>query len=154
MTNKYLPKFRAWHKELKIMRPVFGMDNIGTDDLLVHLNLSITNEGIISCFLEEIELMQWTGLKTVSGLHELYEGDIVSFEMENANVSHFPNGGKGYIIFKHGCFMISAARKSWKTNAEITVGRGYDAYIGTIQILGNIYSNPELLGGKDERYTI
>ncbi len=42
-------------------------------------------------------------------------------------------------IVGYGGFVI-------KNNIEIiTIGRGYDAYIGTFKIMGNIHENSELL---------
>jgi uncharacterized phage protein (TIGR01671 family) len=96
---------------------------------------------------ESFELMQWTGLHGGKDNVELYEGDIVTFEVENASVSHFPRGGKGFIKFESGCFVICASRKHLQIDepAHITMGSGYDAYLGTIEVIGNIYDNPELL---------
>jgi len=75
-----MPKFRAWHKELKIMRDVFSMTGLCFDaEILVHVRgIETLNEPPIMQFYgTETELMQWTGLQDKSSLYEIYEGDII-----------------------------------------------------------------------------
>ena len=68
------PKFRAWHKILKIMRPVQRIEWIcESQDQIDTVRLWGSGNFAAS----EVELMQWTGLQDKSSLYEIYEGDII-----------------------------------------------------------------------------
>ncbi len=109
-------KFRAWEKSLQEIIPVHDID---------FSSRQINTNGAWRLF-NEVELMQYTGLKDNSG-REIYEGDIISiYEL-----------GIYEVIFKEGCF-----------GAEDWVG--FSPFRGTIWgyggvVIGNVYENPELL---------
>ena len=68
-----IPKFRIWDKEFKMMRHVSSID---FDDKCTYSDYPDMHVCCERKF-HEVELMQWTGFKDKSGLHELYEGDII-----------------------------------------------------------------------------
>ena len=86
--------------------------------------------------IEEVELMQFTGLKDKNG-KEIYEGDIVenvlARGLSSAEVKWFRGG---FVLQYNGdnCSLKDFAR----TKYELA---GYE-------IIGNIYENPELLSEK------
>ena len=121
-------KFRAWHKEEKIMGEVLGID-------ILHKEIFFSNEDA-DCYghtdFKDIELMQYTGLKDKNE-KEIYEGDIV--KLRN-------NHGIGVVKYydEWGAFVIEYV----KSKPLVVLGMSY--YKEDIEVIGNIYENPELLG--------
>ena len=121
-------KFRAWHKGKKIMGEVLGID-------ILHKEIFFSNEDV-DCYehsdFKDIELMQYTGLYDKKG-KEIYEGDIVKLRA---------NHGIGIIKYSDewGAFVVEYI----KPRPLVVLGMNY--YKEDIEILGNIYENPELLG--------
>ena len=121
-------KFRAWHKEKKIIGKVLGID-------ILHKEIYFSNENI-NCYeyteFKDIELMQYTGLKDMRE-KEIYEGDIVKLRA---------NHGIGVVKYydEWGAFVIEYI----KPRPLAVLGMNY--YKEDIEVLGNIYKNPELLG--------
>ena len=120
-------KFRAWHKEEKIMGEVLGID-------ILHKEIFFSNEDV-DCYehtdFKDIELMQYTGLKDKNN-KEVYEGDIVKLRA---------NHGIGVIKYydEWGAFVVEYI----KPRSLTVLGMNY--YKEDIEILGNIYKNPELI---------
>ena len=79
---------------------------------------------------EWIEIMQFTGLKDKNG-KEIYEGDIISPVMMCGTIT------SGTVIFHSGSFMAKQIGAEWLMD---------DLYrYDYIEVIGNIYENPELL---------
>lgn len=72
-------------------------------------------------------VQQYTGLKDKNG-KEIYEGDIISGEFYDEEYNHAETV-KHEVVFNNGAFNI--ASRNW--------------YKPTIEIVGNIFENPELL---------
>ena len=120
-------KFRAWHKEEKIMGEVLGID-------ILHKEIFFSNEDVDRyehTDFKDIELMQYTGLKDKNN-KEVYEGDIVKLRA---------NHGIGVIKYydEWGAFVVEYI----KPRPLTVLGMNY--YKEDIEILGNIYKNPELI---------
>lgn len=121
-------KFRAWHKEKKIMGEVLGID-------ILHKEIFFSNGDVDCCGfadLKYIELIQYTGLKDKNN-KEIYEGDIVKLRA---------NHGIGVVKYydEWGAFIVEYI----KLRPLAVLGMNY--YKEDIEVLGNIYENPELLG--------
>lgn len=137
-------KFRAWNKKEKYMEPV--------DDLQMFSNqLSI---GMLSkdYFLgkDDVELMQYTGLHDENG-KEIYEGDIIEFSYDVFTGNFDTKVGRGTVEFIDGAFYIKPFEIEGKKIKDIDNEEWFLIYtvnIDTLKVIGNIYDNPELLGGE------
>lgn len=120
-------KFRAWDKENEVMIYPKG---ILFDGRVVNFSC-----GILEPF-EGCELMQYTGLKDKNG-KEIYEGDIV----ETVTASGNPFGTIDVVRCQDGGFKLVDVTDSL---LPIYIG---DKEVISIEVIGNIYENPELIEG-------
>ena len=120
-------KFRTWLKEERKM--------VNVETLFIGINrLCFGNSKTEDLFFrdfEEVELMQYTGLKDKND-KEIYEGDILFFRDENT---------KYVVVWQDAAFIIKSIeiRKyseemCWLDDTEICC-----------EIVGNIYENKNLL---------
>lgn len=123
-------KFRAWLKEKKEM-----IDNARPDFFCKHLHYLCDNssggQDVLGVSTEDIELMQYTGLKDMRE-KEIYEGDIVKLRA---------NHGIGVVKYydEWGAFVIEYI----KSKPLVVLGMSY--YKEDIEVIGNIYENSELI---------
>ena len=124
-------KFRAWDKKEKKMAQVDAMD-WGADNNIVTAHLSFL-EGELRKKVypnkrlgDDVDFMQYTGLKDKNG-KEIYEEDIVKIG----------NDGIAQVSFIDGC---------WQTYEEdrIELCASLYGWISPLEVIGNIYENPEL----------
>jgi hypothetical protein len=113
-------KFRAWDKENEEMYDV-AMIDVETGEVAYTDHPTGYNADAL---LEQVELMQYTGLKDKNG-KEIYEGDIILRQDEVGRIE-FSEDGSFLIRFPHHLARMNA---TW----------------GPIEVIGNIYENPELL---------
>ena len=109
-------KFRAWDK---IYNQMFTVKSLHIDNLVVRSN-SLTFYS-----LDDINLMQYTGLKDKNGV-EIYEGDLIR--------GPFDFGPAGYsYITSEVCF-------------DKEQGYQWEYWLlEELEVIGNIYENKELL---------
>lgn len=113
-------KYKIWyHKDKKMTEP-FGPDKF---HCRVPSNLS-----------ECGQLLAYTGLKDKNG-KEIYEGDIIKIELEDATK-------QGVVKFDslRGIWepYLEGSNEFWYTFMQLVTDFG-------VYVIGNIYSNPELL---------
>lgn len=120
-------KFRAWLKEHKTMVNVAEIDI--NHQLIYHYGFD-DFEGNFENF-NSIELLQYTGLKDKNE-NEIYEGDIVKLRA---------NHGIGVVKYydEWGAFVVEYI----KSKPLTVLGMSY--YEEDIEVIGNIYENPELI---------
>lgn len=88
----------------------------------------------VNCFItDENTIGQYTGLHDKNG-KEIYEGDIVKIKYRDEDI--------GKVIYEHNGFSIDV------TNMNKNYGR-VSFVDNFIEVIGNIYENPELLGGMN-----
>ena len=137
-----IPRFRAWHKTWeeigKVKRIRFDDDGNVTKVLFVGKKFGV-NENI-----EEIEPMQSTGLKDKNG-KEIFEGDIVKRYR-----SPFFKAEWEYqietVVKREACLVLG--KKFGKNFATISFGLPFTKN-DLLEVIGNIYENPELLEVKE-----
>lgn len=90
------------------------------------------------------------------GLHdkngkEIYEGDIIEFSYDVFTGNFDTKVGTGIIEFIDGAFYIKPFEIEGKKIKDIDNEEWFLIYtvnIDTLGVIGNIYDNPELLGGE------
>ncbi|BET14723.1 YopX family protein [Fusobacterium vincentii] len=119
-------KFRAWIKELNEIREV---EYINFWKKMISFPNKFCKEYYLNADFDEIELMQYTGLKDIRG-KEIYEGDIVT--LHNSRYKVIFNTEEARFVLRDDEFEMNIPFTN--NNNE------------RMEIIGNIYENPELLG--------
>ena len=102
------------------------------------------------CFIEGYTLIarrQYTGRFDKNGV-EIYEGDIVKVE----NYNHHGKNPKKVMFVYYDNLTAQYCTKIEKTNCKIEdlIMENQPLYFAhSIEIIGNIYENPELLNGEE-----
>lgn len=125
-------KFRIWDIENKEMLKVQELD---FEPTFYGGRIAIRPDQYNDYFdTEDMILMQYTGLHDKNG-KEIYEGDIVKV---------FTDGKWriGKVVYEHSGFTIDVTN-----NKELEYGRTSIIEKFT-EVIGNIYDNPELVGGE------
>jgi uncharacterized phage protein (TIGR01671 family) len=127
-------KFRAWVLDKKEMLDVDSI-NYGSRGYGKQL-LSIDTFHNKKVPYHSFTLLQYTGLKDKNGVN-IYEGDIVKVEY-----------GIGKVVFYSAMFMIEWVDDkdaNMESLAYSNVGYRLGHIREDLEVIGNIYSNPELL---------
>ena len=123
-------KFRIWDTENNEMLKVQELD---FEPTFYGGRIAIRPDQYNDYFdTEDMILMQYTGLHDKNG-KEIYEGDIVKIKYRDEDI--------GKVIYEHNGFSIDV------TNMNKNYGRV--SFVNNfMEVIGNIYDNPELLGGE------
>lgn len=126
-----IPNFRAWLKEEKEM---IDVDEIHWSDG----QLDFIGDGItFKCKSDDLVLMQSTGLKDKNG-KEIFEGDVVQYQ----NTKIPSADSKGVIRYFDNWAMFGIDIEHNEPRALFF--NGLADHI-SLEVVGNIYENPELL---------
>lgn len=110
---------------------------------------------------QEMPLMQYTGLKDKSG-KEIYEGDIILYpdtytETVDVGVSvglkvaETPENSFATVVFFGGAFCLDCSGGETLGKGKHTFDWVYNWYgmeVDELEVIGNIYEDPELLGSN------
>jgi len=126
MENREI-KFRAWHLPTKKMFEVYSLcPNAVFENSMDGVHTSAT----LPAEREDCVLQQFTSLKDKNGV-DIYEGDIVKTNYGKMGVVKFHKERASFIINDNEHF-----------NCQLFQEMPY------LEIIGNIYENPELLNTK------
>lgn len=139
-----IPRYRAWDKNLKTMHEADDIIAMSFEDKsicvqTIHFNQGLPDSRDIDHYdFDDIVLMRSTGLRDKNG-KEIFEGDIVSDGDTTGDIKNHQTLGF-YMVDDNG------VERWFSDNAAI---EDFDEYIETaariIEIIGNIYTDPELL---------
>lgn len=137
--------FRAWYTEKEKMYEIAKVDMWGDPDQAT-CDLASADEELFDIYLNEVETMQYIGIKDKHG-REICEGDIIQTYFS------FSPGDAGYGMSQKP-FVVKweqsrAAFRAYKPNAEtlhlLDIVDFFGMQSKLYEVIGNIYENPELL---------
>ena len=130
-----IPKFRAWDKGSKSMHQI--LEIIYSNDLSYISFITIGGGNLIygpkRRSGDDFIIMQSTGLKDKNGV-EIFEGDVLTSNVQPCKMVNPIKDGYGVVRFENGMFKLGAI-------SLVT-------FISKMEVIGNIYENPELLEVK------
>jgi len=135
-------KFRAWDTEKRKMYHQTSSEWYLDDE---YDSLTFPFETGVWGHNDTYILMQYTGLKDKNG-KEIYEGDIVKWLYGDQEQTDMVSYANGHFLVHSGPLDEDKHKNThedlWKVLRRYGVGR-----IGenTVEVIGNIYENPELL---------
>lgn len=131
-----IPRYRAWDKIHKTMYEVDDIMSIdfGKSEISVK---TLFFERTNYYKFDDIVLMQSTGLRDKNG-KEIFEGDVVTDGHTKGDIKNHPTLGF-YMVDDNG------VERWFSDNASIEdFGEDVETVARILEILGNIYTNPEL----------
>lgn len=132
-----IPKFRAWHKTWEEMGKVKRIRF--DDDGNVNNVLFKGKEFGVNVKIDEFYLMQSTGLKDKNG-KEIFEGDIVK-RYRNPLFKADWEYQIETVVKREACLLLG--KKLGKNFATMSFGSPFTKS-DLLEVIGNIYENPEL----------
>lgn len=120
-------KFRAYHKKKERLVDVLEI-NFEYNTVTLAMETDSDKEYYwwsSTSYLDEVELMQFTGLTDING-KEIYEGDIITTDIDSI---------KGTLIYRYGCFQVKYGHEKYESLINISYP----------EVIGNIHQHKHLL---------
>ena len=128
-----IPKIRAWDKQDERMS--YGEVEYFDDSINYRFDHFCTGAD------EDVEFMQSTGLKDKNGV-EIFERDIVNYVKSFTN----PMTGSGSLSINKNLRIIFKDAEFTADGIDIRLKK----IVSHMEVIGNIYDNPELLKGHEK----
>ncbi|WP_203265670.1 YopX family protein [Streptococcus uberis] len=130
-----IPKFRAYHKELKVMYEVLAIDLFNKA-----VTVKFDKEHYRIYSFDDIILMQSTGLFDKNGV-EIFEGDVVNscgYDSDQGRI-YKTTDFTGVIVYRKNSFCLQCGDflDSWWANDE------------EVEVIGNVWEDGDLIDCKD-----
>lgn len=143
-------KFRAF---LKLTKEIVNVNKIDFENNQISFYKNNGDVYLYVCDFKDIELMQFTGLYDKNG-KEIYENDIVEItyliEIKNSTTSKESNEKSEFIGVVKNDLLSGLYINYICDNSSVPIKQILE--LGAdLEIVGNIFDNPELLEGNDER---
>ena len=139
-----IPKFRAWDKLTDTIQDVLDINFLEKTVTVSQKDIVWYKHDNLRPF-KGVILMQSTGLKDKNGV-EIFEGDIVAFEDSD--------GGYEYqdIVINTGIVEYGELGFYFTNRVAVDMDDFYikDGRCDDVEVIGNIYENPELLSSGIE----
>ena len=123
-------KFRAWDIERREIFIPFSLSFQKTKGMVCRRKIKGSSNDIIE--VPKVQLMQYTGLLDKNG-KEIYEGDILRSDVHIVTVVYTDESAS---------FDLETIKKGLMGMAGVN---------SILEIIGNIYENPELMEASDEK---
>ena len=125
-------KFRGWDKVENRMVNINSLDFPFDRPSGKHMSIDAL-DGNEWRSIDEVHLMQYTGLKHFKDNQEIYEGDVVKgYWWENGNQHRHI----GVVTYINGRFVVRGVKQY----------RGMDDEINSVyEVIGNVHDNPEMV---------
>jgi len=138
-------QFRAWYPEKQKMYEVAKVDMWGDPDQAV-CDLASNDEELFDIYLNEVETMQYIGIKDKYG-REICEGDIIQtyFSFKPGDAGYGVSQKPFVVKWEQGRTGFRAYKPNAKALHLLDVIDFFDMQSKLYEIIGNIYENPELL---------
>lgn len=117
-------KFRAWDK---LDKQMFAVKSLHIDNLVVR------SDSLTFYSLDDVELMQYTGLKDKNGV-EIYEGDVLFHPLQ----------GRRKVFYPYSETVASYGLRNIDNGFGSTLQDSHAVF----EVIGNIYENEELLNER------